>query len=75
MNVVVDFGMHLVNVCDDEIRMSMLATEWCSAASMHQRRGRTGRTTSGCYFRLLPRCVLDELSAFDESGVERAPLT
>jgi len=75
VNVVVDFGMHRVNVYDDEIRMSMLATEWCSAASMQQRRGRTGRTTSGSYFRLLPRCVLEELSAFDESGVERAPLT
>jgi len=74
VNAVIDFGTHRVSVYDDEARMSTLVTEWCSRASMLQRRGRTGRTVDGWYLRLLSQAVLDELSDFDESGVEKAPL-
>jgi len=74
VNAVIDFGMHRVNVYDDEMRMSHLATEWCSKASMRQRRGRTGRTNPGCYIQLIGQEVRDELADFDESDVERSPL-
>lgn len=75
VNAVVDFGCHRVNCYNDETRMSFLCTEWCSRASMKQRRGRTGRTNDGIYVRLLPALVFNELQDFDESGVERSPLT
>merc|ERR1719482_1795373 len=75
VDVVIDFGMHRVNIYDDEFRMSMLATEWYSHASAKQRRGRTGRTNDGIYIQLLPQIILSELRDFDESCVERSPLT
>lgn len=74
VDTVVDLGFHRVNIYDDETRMSMLATEWCSKASMKQRRGRTGRTNPGLYVCLFPALMLEELRDFDESGVERSPL-
>jgi len=74
VSAVIDFGLHRVNIYDDETRMSMLATAWCSKASMKQRRGRTGRTNAGVYVQLLPRLILDDLPDFDDSGVERSPL-
>eukprot|EP00928_Gymnodinium_smaydae_P028022 TRINITY_DN21488_c0_g2_i1.p1 TRINITY_DN21488_c0_g2~~TRINITY_DN21488_c0_g2_i1.p1 ORF type:complete len:1567 (+),score=213.20 TRINITY_DN21488_c0_g2_i1:215-4915(+) len=75
VNCVIDFGLHRVSVYDDDTRMSMLATEWCSKASMQQRRGRTGRVADGWYLRLVPQLLIDELPDFDESGVEKAPLS
>ncbi|CAK0808001.1 unnamed protein product [Prorocentrum cordatum] len=74
VSAVVDFGCHRVSVYDDDARMSRLTMEWCSRASMKQRRGRTGRTCPGQYIRLLPKAVYDGLSDYDESGVERSSL-
>eukprot|EP00929_Paragymnodinium_shiwhaense_P077332 TRINITY_DN39820_c0_g1_i1.p1 TRINITY_DN39820_c0_g1~~TRINITY_DN39820_c0_g1_i1.p1 ORF type:complete len:1502 (-),score=293.44 TRINITY_DN39820_c0_g1_i1:200-4705(-) len=75
VDVVVDFGMQRVNIYDDDARMSSLVTDWASRASLQQRRGRTGRTNAGKYLQLFPKGVLDELPQFDDSGVQRAPLT
>jgi len=75
VDAVIDFGLHRVNIYDDDVRMSMLATEWYSHASAKQRRGRTGRTTDGIYIQLVAKSVLAELKDFDESCVERSPLT
>eukprot|EP00929_Paragymnodinium_shiwhaense_P123712 TRINITY_DN9788_c0_g2_i1.p1 TRINITY_DN9788_c0_g2~~TRINITY_DN9788_c0_g2_i1.p1 ORF type:complete len:1582 (-),score=344.17 TRINITY_DN9788_c0_g2_i1:185-4930(-) len=71
---VIDMCQHKVSVYDDDIRMSTLAMEWCSKASMMQRRGRTGRTCPGRYIRLMPNKVMHEIDDFDQSAVERAPL-
>lgn len=74
-SVVIDFGLHRVAIHDDNTKMTVLATEWCSKASMKQRRGRTGRTNPGKYIQLLSSCIIDELPDFDGSDVQRAPLT
>jgi len=75
LRTVIDYGLHRVDVYDDDTRMSVLATEWCSKASMRQRMGRTGRTNDGVYVRLMPACIYAEVPDFDESDVQRAPLT
>lgn len=74
VSAVIDFGCHRVSVYDDDSRMSRLTMEWCSRASMKQRRGRTGRTCPGQYIKLLTQAVYDGLSDYDESGVERSSL-
>merc|ERR1719223_1734234 len=65
VDAVIDFGMHRVNVYDDEVRMSMLATEWYSHASAKQRRGRTGRTNDRVYIQLINKQILKALKEFD----------
>lgn len=74
VSVVIDFGLHRINIYDDEARMSCLATEWCCKASMRQRRGRTGRTNPGIYVQLLPKKLLEDIPDFDDTAVERSPL-
>eukprot|EP00930_Biecheleria_cincta_P091040 TRINITY_DN8053_c0_g1_i1.p1 TRINITY_DN8053_c0_g1~~TRINITY_DN8053_c0_g1_i1.p1 ORF type:complete len:1502 (-),score=261.44 TRINITY_DN8053_c0_g1_i1:71-4576(-) len=75
VSAVIDFGLHRVNVYNDDRKMSELITTWCSRASLKQRRGRTGRTNPGKCIRFMSKQLLRELSDFDASGVERAPLT
>eukprot|EP00931_Biecheleriopsis_adriatica_P086333 TRINITY_DN61027_c0_g1_i1.p1 TRINITY_DN61027_c0_g1~~TRINITY_DN61027_c0_g1_i1.p1 ORF type:complete len:1595 (-),score=329.26 TRINITY_DN61027_c0_g1_i1:55-4839(-) len=74
VGAILDFGLHRVNVYDDDAKMSMLVTAWCSRASLKQRRGRTGRTNPGVYISFMSTDLMAELSDFDESGVERSPL-
>ena len=74
VNAVVDVGLHRREVCNDHTRMSMLATDWCSQASMIQRRGRAGRTSECIAVRMLPRAIYKELGEIDRGGVERADI-
>eukprot|EP00971_Amphidinium_carterae_P146195 2898049-Amphidinium_carterae.1 len=74
VTAVIDYGLHRVDCYDVDTRMSVLATDWCSKASMKQRRGRTGRTNNGMYIRLMPNSVFKEVPEFDHSDVQRAPL-
>lgn len=75
VGAVVDFAMHRTNKYDDEKKMSMLLTTWCSKASLKQRRGRTGRTCDGRYYCMVERRLYEALQDFDDSGVERSSLT
>ncbi|CAJ1327557.1 unnamed protein product [Effrenium voratum] len=75
VGAVLDSALHRVSVYDDEAKMSCLMTTWCCHASLKQRRGRTGRTNPGSYYCMVPKRLYAELAAYDQSGVERSPLT
>ena len=56
-------------------KFTMITLEWCSQASMIQRRGRTGHTNECIAIRMLTGAIYKELGEFDRGGVERAHIT
>ena len=59
----------------DEIRnTTMLELKWCSKASCHQRKGRTGRINDGEYFQLITKELYNQLNENQDPEILRTPL-
>ena len=74
IDFVIDFCLVKQTRFDEYQNTSILELKWCSKASIQQRKGRTGRTNKGYYFRLTTKKLYDKLADHPKAEILRTPL-
>lgn len=74
VTVVIDSGRERRMSVDKHSNTPVLKEQWCTLASLQQRRGRAGRVQPGVYFQLIPRGCLEQLDEATQPEIQRTPL-
>jgi len=74
IDFVIDFCLVKQTRFDEYQNTSILELKWCSLSSVLQRKGRTGRTNKGYYFRLITEKLFKNLSKHPKAEILRTPL-
>ena len=74
IDYVIDFCLVKQTKFDENQNTSILQLKWCSKASCHQRKGRTGRVNKGYYFKLITKDLYKQFQAHQEPEILRTPL-
>ena len=74
IDFVIDFCLVKQTRFDEYQNTSILELKWCSKSSIQQRKGRTGRTNKGFYFRLITKRLYEKLTDHPKAEILRTPL-